>query len=82
MDYPLPHYAGKRLAATESVFLAAAYRNSGVWPQMMAGMRDFSKSRGCAAVQCTAPVGTRFARLMDLNVAQCRRTNNVYLWPL
>jgi GNAT superfamily N-acetyltransferase len=73
---------GKKIATTESIFLADAYRSKGIWPKMMAVLKSYAKSKGCVTVQCTAPVGSRFARLMDLNAGQCRRTNNVYLWSL
>ena len=82
LEYPLPHYGGKKIAATESLFLARAYRNQGIWPRMMAVVKGFAKSRGCATVQCTAPVGSRFARLMELNRTQYRKSNVVYLWSL
>ena len=77
----VPHY-GKKIASTESIFLSEAHRNSGLGAKMLALVEGYAKSKGCAAVQYTAPVGSRFARLLAMNVARYRRTNLIYLRSL
>jgi GNAT superfamily N-acetyltransferase len=77
----VPHY-GKRIASTADFFLADAFRIKGIWPKMMATIKEYAKSKGCVSLQCTAPVGSRFDLLMGLNKNRCRKTNHVYLWKI
>jgi len=72
--YTLPHY-GQKIATTESIFLAAAHRNSSTGADMLHLAKLLAKEQGCKVLLCTAPVGSRFGRLLSL---QSRHTNDVY----
>ncbi len=69
--YPLPHY-GKLIAATESIFIAAEHRGNGNGEQLLKFIESVARERGCAAVQYSVPVGSRFGRLLDLRAMQSR----------
>ncbi len=78
--YPLPHY-GKTIAATESIFISAEHRKNGNYGRLKAHIVAYAKSRGCAAFQFTAPVGSRFEQVLNLTPA-CRRSNSVFIEAL
>lgn len=75
--YTLPHY-GKKIAVTESIFLASEHRHKGIGPKMLALVRGYAKSKECMVVQYIAPVGSRFSKLLSINAPRYRRTNIVF----
>ena len=76
--WTVPHY-GKKIASTESIFLASERRDSGIGANMLQYIEEYAKGNDCAAIQYTAPVNSRFARLLAINVDRYRRTNSIYL---
>lgn len=79
--WTIPHY-GKKIASTESIFIARKYRHKGIGRDLLNFIEDYAKKNGCVAFQYTAPVGSRFSQLLALNVDRYRRTNHVYLRDL
>ena len=76
--YTLPHY-GAKIAATESIFITEDERSNKLYRELKAHLKSYAKENGCVAFQYTAPVGSRFARLLSLYWKTYRHTNNVYL---
>ena len=76
--WTVPHYS-KKIGSNADIFLASAHRISGTGPKMIALAEGYAKEKGCCAFQWTAPVNSRFAKLLALNVDRYRRTNVVYL---
>lgn len=77
--YVLPHY-GKLIATTESIFIAQKYRNGIEWSDLKNVIQSYAYARGCHAFLYSAPVGSRFDRL--LSHSHARHTNNTYLVKL
>jgi hypothetical protein len=78
LDYVLPHY-GKKIAATESLFLGSGYRSKGLpGLHLLDSMQDYAKTQGCGHMLYSAPVGSRFDKMMTL-FDNYRHTNNIYL---
>lgn len=77
--YVLPHY-GKLIATTESIFIAQKYRNGIQWDDLKNVIQSYAHARGCNAFLYSAPVGSRFDRLLSHSFA--RHTNNTYLVKL
>ena len=76
--WTVPHY-GKKIGSNADIFLASEHRMNGMGPKMIALAEGYAKEKGCCAFQWTAPVNSRFAKLLALNVDRYRRTNVVYL---
>lgn len=76
--WTVPHY-GKKIGSNADIFLSAEHRASGTGAKMIALAEGYARSRGAVSFQWTVPVGSRFGRLLALNVDQYRRTNIVYL---
>lgn len=74
--YVLPHY-GKKIASTESIFISKSQRGRG--HGLRTYLKAYAKGNGCVAFFYSAPVGSRFDRMMAV---RHRRTNNVYLETL
>lgn len=73
----LPHY-GRRFATVESLFVGGAGRRGGglgVW--LMSAVEAHAKKAGCTAIFYSAPVGSRFARLLFLK-KEYRKTNHIF----
>lgn len=79
LTYILPHY-GKKVAATESIFVAAEHR-----PRIGNELVDFieqeARKNDCAAVLYSAPAGSRFSRMLSL-LPKYRHSNDVYVRKL
>lgn len=73
--YVLPHY-GRKVAATESIFVTRTYRSSGVGARLLRFIDEYATERGCVAVLYTAPTGSQFDKLLTL---KHRRSNSVYI---
>lgn len=79
--YVLPHY-GKKVATTESIFIAESHRHTGIGEELIAYIEAYARSTGCFVFLYSAPVGSRFDRLLALHYGKYRHTNNVYLRQL
>lgn len=60
----LPHF-GKRVAVTESLFVAAAARKGGAGVRLLAAVEQGAKERGAVGVLVSAPVASRLATVMQ-----------------
>ena len=76
--YIQPHY-GKKVATTESIFISQSYRHTGAGKELMNMIEQYAKEQGCIVFLYAAPVGSRFAKMLALNIDRYRRTNVVYL---
>jgi GNAT superfamily N-acetyltransferase len=81
LSWVVPHY-GTKIASTESIFLAGEYRKRGIGAGMLDFVEQYAKDNACKAFQYTAPVGSRFAKMLAMNVGRYRRTNSVFLRSL
>lgn len=79
LSYTVPHY-GKKVAATESIFIAPGHR-AGLGSELLAAIETDSRRSGCAVVLYSAPCGSRFARMLSLS-SRYRHSNQVYLRDL
>lgn len=77
--YSVPHY-GKKIAATESVFVSRGYRSL-AGNKLLAHLESFAKERGCEALLYSAPFASRFAALLQAR-KDCRLSNSIYLKKL
>ena len=76
LTYVVPHY-GKKIAATESIFIAEKYR-ARMWRSLRDAIEEFGKNNDCAAILYSAPTGSRFSRMLSLS-SRYRHTNDVFL---
>jgi hypothetical protein len=65
-----PHYS-KKVATVESLFA----KSHGV--NLLDALRRFAKGSGCSEILYTAPVGSRFERLLQIT-PHCQRTSSVF----
>lgn len=72
--YVLPHF-GKKIAATESIFMASAYRYIG--HGLMGYIEQYARENECEEFLYSAPEGSRFDRVLSLSDGY-QHTNNVY----
>ncbi len=79
--YTPPHY-GKKIVATESIFLAQAHRRGAMGMEMLDFVENFGRDHRCAGAQYSAPVGSRFSQLLFLNGDLYRHSNNVFVRAL
>lgn len=79
--WTVPHY-GKKIGSNADIFLASGHRMNGTGARMIALAEEYAKSEGGACFQWTVPTGSRFARLLALNVSRYRRSNSIYLRAL
>lgn len=75
--YTLPHY-GKKMAATESLFLSRSQRCGRTGMEMLDFFADYAKAKDCAAAQIMAPVGSRLSALLSAK-SEYRHSNNVFV---
>lgn len=71
--YGLPHFKGKRLASSESLWLDDAYRGRGLGRQLIESMGAFAREDGAYGMYLGAKIGTpgekalaRFAEPMNV----------------
>lgn len=76
--YVLPHY-GKKIAATESIFISKIQRGSG--HGLLGYLNEYARKNGCVAFLYSAPKGSKFDRMMSV-MDEYKHTNNVYLRSL
>lgn len=70
--YVLPHF-GKKIAASESIFVLQGHSGGG---PLLRIMKEHAKASGCEKFIYSAPLGSRFDRVL---ASRLRRTNNVYI---
>jgi len=75
--YGLPHYAGRRICAMESFFVAPHARKNGVGIKLLRTAEIRAHELGATALMVSAPVGGRLA--MVLPRSGYRETNQVFL---
>lgn len=78
--YVLPHY-GRKVASTESIFIAAAERNTGAGKQLLAFIEHYAHDAGCQAVLYSAPTGSQFARVLAAQ-RKYRHSNDIFIRKL
>ena len=81
LTYIQPHY-GKKVATTESIFIEKAYRTTGLGKDLLTAIESYAKEKGCEIMLSSAPAGSRFSRLLELDAANYRRSHSVYLRKL
>lgn len=72
----LPHYS-KKVATSESIFIAKAIRRSGAGVRLRRAVKDHAKDAGCVGILWSAPAGGKFERLLESSKS-CQRTNAVF----
>lgn len=61
---PVLHFAGKRIAATETLFVAEKYRAGGVGLSLLRAAEQVAAEAGTGGLYVTAPTGGRLERLL------------------
>lgn len=75
--YGLPHYAGRRICAMESFFVAPAARRGGTGINLLRAAEARARELGAAALMVSAPVDGRLASVLPRS--GYRETNRVFL---
>lgn len=78
LDYVLPHY-GAKVATSESIFVSKNHPKAGM--DLLVTVEEYAARKDCLAFLYSAPVGSRFDRLLATS-NRYRHTNNVYLKTL
>jgi len=77
----VPHF-GQLYATTESLFVERSARRRGAGRLLMDTVEQDSRERGCIGLFYTAPVRSRFARLLAMLPWRYTHTNDVYFTRL
>lgn len=72
----LPHYS-KKVATSESIFIAKSSRRSGAGLKLKRTVKDHAKDAGCVGILWSAPAGSKFERVLESSKS-CQRTNAVF----
>lgn len=75
--YGLPHYAGRRVCAMESFFVAPTARRGGTGLNLLRAAEARARELGAAALMVSAPVDGRLASVLPRS--GYRETNRVFL---
>lgn len=73
---PLPHFGGRLVASTESVFVTASERRGGPGLDLLREAERLAADRGAIGILVSAPVGGRLERVMSR--AAYRETSRVF----
>ena len=65
MLYSLPHFAGKKLASSESLWVDLDYRHTGAGRKLIQALFDFAKEDGVFGIYLGAKIGTRAAQVFE-----------------
>lgn len=76
----LPHY-GRKVATSESLFVAATARKTGAGMQLLAAAEGLAREQGAAAFLLSAPVGSRLEKAMQGHKSY-RPSNSVFVKDL
>lgn len=74
--FGLPHYAGRRVASLESIFVTPTYRNGGTGLKLLRAAEDCAREQGAMALMVSAPVGGRLETVISRS--NYRSTNRVF----
>lgn len=72
----LPHYS-KKVATSESIFIAKAMRRCGAGLKLKRSVKDHARDAGCVGILWSAPAGSKFERFLESSKS-CQRTNAVF----
>lgn len=72
----VPHFGGKVIASTETLFVAGAYRAGGAGMKLLRAAEQVAAEAGAGGLYVTAPTGGRLERLLP-NVGY-HETNRVF----
>ena len=75
--YGLPHYAGRRVCAMESFFVAPGARQSGAGLKLLRAAEELARELGATALMVSAPVGGRLAKVLPRS--GYREANRVFV---
>lgn len=73
---PVPHYDGRRIATTETLFVAEAHRASGAGLKLLRAAEQVARDNGVDGLYVTAPSGGRLERILPH--AGYTETNRVF----
>ena len=73
---PVPHFDGRVLASTETLFVAQAHRAGGAGLQLLRAAEALAADAGASGLYVTAPVGGRLERVLP--GMGYRETNRVF----
>lgn len=79
--YGLPHYAGRRIASMESLFVLPSARRNGTGMRLLQAAKDLARDFGAPGLLVSAPVGSRLDKVLQ-RTADCRETNHIFLMGL
>lgn len=65
MLYTIPHFAGKRLASSESLWVDKDYRHTGAGRLLISRLFDFAREDGAFGIYLGAKIGTRAAQVFE-----------------
>lgn len=60
----VPHYAGRMIATTETIFVAAEHRAGGAGMKLLRAAEEVAVMMGAAGLYVTAPAGGRLERVL------------------
>ncbi|WP_178084351.1 GNAT family N-acetyltransferase [Pseudomonas sp. F(2018)] len=75
--YGLPHYAGRRVCAMESFFVAPGARRSGAGLKLLRAAEHLARELGAAALMVSAPAAGRLAVVLPRS--GYREANRVFI---
>lgn len=75
--FSLPHYAGRRVASMESLFVMPSARPGGTGKKLLNAAEQCAREHGSTALMVSAPVGGRLAKVL-LSSSSYRETNRVF----
>lgn len=74
--FGLPHYAGRKIASMESIFVMPSARRSGAGLGLLRAAEQCAREQGAKALMVSAPVGGRLAAVMSKT--EYRETSRVF----
>ena len=74
--FGIPHYAGRRIASMESIFVTSSARRGGTGLKLLHAAEQCAREQGAMALMVSAPVGGRLATVMSRS--GYRETNRVF----
>jgi len=77
---PVPHYSGRLIASTETLFVAEAHRASGAGLKLLRAAEQVARDNGVDGLYVTAPRGGRLERILPH--AGYAETNRVFFREL
>ena len=78
--FGLPHYAGRRVASMESIFVLPAFRGGGAGLKLLRAAEQCAREQGASALMVSTPAGSRLESVMARS--SYRATNRVFTMGL